>query len=259
MEFITLLVALAFERWTPVGKLVRDFRLFDKYFNLFPRLFEKVKMPAWLNFLVILIPLLGVVGWLNFLFSSVLSGWFSLIDFLFSLIVLLYCLDSFSIVEPQDISEGLFGEEHERLVGSLLIQSNRNIFAVLFWFALLGPVGAVLYRLMDLMVQAETSLATLSPIVLVARQILDWIPVRLVGLGCALVSHFREVMAVWLKDFFTRFDNNEHFLTKCGLIALKHEPDSQSFSIEDMRELSEALVDRTLVLWLVIMALIILL
>lgn len=254
MEFVVVLAALAIERWTPIGKLVKNFQLLDEYLGLFQRLFMKIKMPAWLNLLMMLIPLLLGV---SVLYAVLSLFWYGSLYFVFSLVVLLYCFGSFSW-EPQNSPSGVSPIEEENLVVGFLIQSNRNIFAVLFWFAILGPVGAILYRFIEVTAQ-ETGQPELVPVSTMIRQVMDWVPVRLIGLGCALVSHFREVMSVWLKECLTRLGNNENFLARCGLIALKQGLGDKVFSLDEMRELSEALVDRTLALWLVMMALVIVL
>ena len=39
---------------------------------------------------------------------------------------------------------------HRDVTQAIFIKFNQNIFAVIFWFAILGPLGAVLYRAIDL-------------------------------------------------------------------------------------------------------------
>lgn len=252
MEFIIILIAVAIERWTPIGKFVRNFSWLDYYGILFQNFFHKIRMPAWLNLIILLIPLVALVICLH---SLLTLFWYGTLYFLFSLWVLLYCLGSLTFEAPKSPTFS-FKTEQENLIVSLLVTSNQNIFAILFWFACLGPIGAIIYRLTALTAQSEAEWSSVS---LRCRQVLDWIPVRLVGLGCALVSHFNEVMTVWVKGFFSSVTKNENFLAQCGLVALEQGKDDLAFSVEDIRELSSALIDRTLVLWLVIMALVILL
>ena len=78
----------------------------------------------------------------------------------------------------------------------------RRWFGVLFWFCVLGPFGAVMYRLSVLAVDlddaqlphdtaagADTWLA-----------ILEWPVTHLMALALALVGNFDSVMAAWRED-----------------------------------------------------------
>jgi cobalamin biosynthesis protein CobD/CbiB len=92
-----------------------------------------------------------------------------------------------------------------------LMDSYRQVFATLFWFAVLpGPVGAVLYRAAALLAhewRGEAKTADTTPIATSravfggpARALLwllDWIPVRLTALSFAIVGDFEDAAACW--------------------------------------------------------------
>ena len=107
------------------------------------------------------------VALINNLFAGVLFGIFKLI---FGIVVVVYCLgpsnfwsqfyvyaaaihkdDAQAAVEN---AKSLFElpafanpqEFHRALTSALFIAANNRIFAVIFWYILLGPAGAVLYR-----------------------------------------------------------------------------------------------------------------
>ena len=92
--------------------------------------------------------------------------------FIFAVIVLLFCLGPRDLGEEvDDFREAISKEDHEetqKLAAELLqtipdpeslpdieegiyAQANNRIFAVVFWFALLGPTAAWLFRVLDLM------------------------------------------------------------------------------------------------------------
>ena len=92
-----------------------------------------------------------------------------------------------------------------------LIDAYRQVFAVIFWFAVLpGPAGAVLYRAAVLLaaewkgplpgVDSSAVVLSRSEFGRPARTLLaalDWIPVRLTALSFAIVGDFEDAVACW--------------------------------------------------------------
>lgn len=81
------------------------------------------------------------------------------------------------------------------LVEAAVMASLRRRFGVLFWFFLLGPAGALGYRL------AWVTTETPDPRTRHAARrfacVLDWIPAHLMVLAMALVSNFDAVIGAW--------------------------------------------------------------
>ena len=97
----------------------------------------------------------------------------STVQVMISLVVLIYCLSSknldsrldkyISAVDKNDIdvaseleeslmNNSLFSENHSNeiaIIKSSLVESHKRVFAVIFWFLMLGAVGALLYRLVN--------------------------------------------------------------------------------------------------------------
>ena len=92
-----------------------------------------------------------------------------------------------------------------------LMDSYRQVFATMFWFAVLpGPAGAVLYRAAVLLAQewrGEAKGADTTPIALsravfgrpakALLWLLDWIPARLTALSFAIVGDFEDAAFCW--------------------------------------------------------------
>jgi cobalamin biosynthesis protein CobD/CbiB len=92
-----------------------------------------------------------------------------------------------------------------------LVDAYRQVFAVIFWFAVLpGPAGAVLYRAAALLaaewkgpvpgVDSSSVVLSRSEFGRPARAllaVLDWIPVRLTALSFAVVGDFEDAVACW--------------------------------------------------------------
>jgi adenosylcobinamide-phosphate synthase len=92
-----------------------------------------------------------------------------------------------------------------------LMDSYRQVFATLFWFAVMpGPAGAVLYRAASLLAQewrGEAKGTEMTPIatsrVVFGRParglvfLLDWIPARLTAASFAIVGDFEDAAFCW--------------------------------------------------------------
>jgi len=75
----------------------------------------------------------------------------------------------------------------------------RRRFGVLFWFFLLGPVGALAYRLAqtlghDRSIDMDDASATSATCLANA---LDWLPAQLLTLTLAVVGHWEAVIGAW--------------------------------------------------------------
>lgn len=85
-----------------------------------------------------------------------------------------------------------------------ILSSHRHVFAPLFWFMMLGPAGALLYRLAMGMAQDWTRGG--GPLVEYERfgefarqafQVLDWLPARLTAVTFAIVGDFEDAVYCW--------------------------------------------------------------
>ncbi|MCM2320737.1 MAG: regulatory signaling modulator protein AmpE [Pseudomonas sp.] len=77
----------------------------------------------------------------------------------------------------------------KQVQGFLLWQAYQGFFAVVFWYALLGPLLALAYRLLALLAEHAGDAGLRSHAVRL-RQALDWLPARLLALSLALAGNF---------------------------------------------------------------------
>jgi adenosylcobinamide-phosphate synthase len=84
-----------------------------------------------------------------------------------------------------------------------ILASHRHVFAPLFWFVVLGPAGALLYRLA---LGVATRWSPRSPeaegevfgqFASAAFQALDWLPARLTAITFAVVGDFEDAVYCW--------------------------------------------------------------
>ncbi len=159
----------------------------------------------------------------------------------------------------------------ESLVESVFAAGLSRWFGVLFWFLVLGPCGALLYRLAQLIALApEFAHEQTSSTQMAAQRlasILDWAPAHLMALCLALASNFDAVFKTW--HDYHRAHGNGYFTLDLGFLAAiarasvdadvaaeDHEAaDAQNPNV--VLEDAMVLVRRVLVVWLTLVGLIV--
>lgn len=74
----------------------------------------------------------------------------------------------------------------------LVWQAHQRFFAVIFWYALLGPVPALIYRLLQL-TESHARRSALRERAVMLRHALDWLPARALVATFAFVGNFLAV------------------------------------------------------------------
>lgn len=250
MTLIVLVIAFAIELlWDRVREWRGD-QWFEDYSRGIAARFEPDSVwngPAGVA-VVLALPVLAVV-----LVQALLRGdWLGLLALLFGLAVLVYSLRYQSLERALDrCCDALEGGDRESarqaaaelgarvddgdaadvLSTAVLLQSHHRLFAVVFWFAILGAVGAILYRLTWILARPRTEGEETEPTVFRATArhllaILDWVPIRLLALSYALAGSFDEAMHEWGAAPETEhdlFDSNYELLQGVALGALRPE------------------------------------
>ena len=159
--------------------------------------------------------------------------------------------------------------EGPALPGTIARTALRRWFAVLFWFLLLGPVGAVLYRLVE-RTACGPAATPLPPDNAAGVQWLlrwlEWPVAQLMTLALALAANFDLVSRAWRRAGGASGDASSRFLEAAmraavgGELAEEAEEDRELGRLPlrtDLAELRDAmnLVWRMLLLWLVLLAL----
>ena len=122
---------------------------------------------------------------------------------------------------------------------AIFVQANNRVFGVLFWFMALGPAGAWLFRVSDLMrrravfeyrgrAPASSEVPEFVQALQFIHGVLAWGPARLLALGYALVGSFDRAMRAW-RDTMQRagaafFDLNDELLGSVGRASVDDEP-----------------------------------
>ena len=83
-------------------------------------------------------------------------------------------------------------------IEQLFVHSHRQTFGVLFWFVLLGPAGAVLYRLASVLsLRWREATPQFSVAARKIFHVLNWVPVRLTALTYAVAGNFEDALYCW--------------------------------------------------------------
>ena len=150
-------------------------------------------------------------------------------------------------------------ERTQAVTQKVFKEANARQFGVLFWFGVLGPAGAVLYRCADLLKRRPTPGESVEAGATAARLlgVLDWIPAHLTALGYALAGSFEDAVSD-LKAYYHDcrlhfFQVSDDVLVFSGLGAVR------ATAVEEtgITRLKSALglVRRTLIIWVAVYAL----
>lgn len=158
---------------------------------------------------------------------------------------------------------------------AVFVQANNRLFAVIFWFVILGPfgpLGAWAYRVTDLIRRRAVFNATrdgespdgadlIRDAAVKLHGWLAWIPARLTAIGYAVAGHFDAALGAWRTPQDPQpaspSESSEMLLARVGVGALAlHDEEGEDLSERGVRGAKAAnkLVFRLLLIWAVIIA-----
>ncbi len=284
MTIISILLAIAADRLLPH---LHEYRQYHHFLHYVERVRDRFIRPEHEHIgtlLLLLAPVWLAVGLLQYW----ISGWlFGLVGLLFYAAVLVYCIgprdlanDVDAWCEATESGDPASGETAtapltgdaivsddpaERALdisGTVLVEANGRLFAVLFWFIVLGPLGAVMYRSAAVLKQQyddEASEFAVSTAWMHA--VMVWLPARVLALTYALAGHFDAAIEGWRAAQDERPEGSEgsdEVLVMTGLGALGLEEDDFAAGGVPAVRSAMRLVWRTLTIWLVVIAVLIL-
>lgn len=146
---------------------------------------------------------------------------------------------------------------HNAMQRAYLYQAYQGWFAVLFYFLLLGPAGALAYRLLQMIGEDEEGLGQLL-------HLADWAPGRLLTVAFAVTGNFVESADELLAGFVGVSMESSSLLYSVAMAATgedQHVPPEAGFGLFAARqsETFEALVRRSGIAWLVVISALVLL
>ena len=298
MSLFSLIAALLLEHFRPLGARNPVTLLFTRYANYLERHFNAGQnvhgVVAWL--LAVLLPTLlvgGVYGALYLL--NPLLAWALGAAVLYVVLSPKYfgsqadrvaaALRSGDLAEARRLlaqwhgrpaDEFGAGEIARVAIEQSLACAHKNLFGVIFWFAVLGPAGAVLYRLSQLLSQKwggldQHEFGEFGKFSARVFDLMDWAPLRLTAISFAVVGDFEDAVYCWRSQAPAWVQPGIGIVLASGAGALGvklGEPLSYGGNIEFRPELglgdeadadyldsAVSLVWRAVVLWLVLLLL----
>jgi membrane protein required for beta-lactamase induction len=279
MALIAILTSLLLERLLGSMEELRRFDWFKGYYHLAATYLSQY---SWLNgpqgTLLIVLPLVVPVVLIDYY----LSGLWLLFGLAFSVLVLLYCFG------PRDLeaeveafvdarargdeesacwhaSELLGGEElnssagvTKRIMENIFVEANERLLAIVFWFVLLGPGGALLYRISGMMLHyRQDNEGGIYEAGTRLHLLLAWLPARLCAVAYALAGSFVEAIHGWRETSGHWSDSSRNVLIASGFGAMRMEPGELNDNSHDIEPVAEsmALVRRAVLVFLSAVAL----
>ncbi len=215
MKLLVIVLCLLSERFLVHTVSHQRFCWFADYCLSIKKLIEKSDFftNSWMYLAGVVAPIIFVVSLIYFLFSGIFFGFLGVI---FSIIIFFYCLGPQNAFYP--ISESDSGSTNNtEVIGDYFVQVNSQLFSVIFWYVVTGPIGVLTYRLITLC-------QTINPISQQAKQIsdvLEWIPARISALLYLLVGNFQRGFIVFTKLLFVKPELNHQILNDCGVLAVR--------------------------------------
>jgi membrane protein required for beta-lactamase induction len=287
MTLTIILICLIAERFLLEHSHLRS----NNWFTRYCQWHQQQNLPEWMQqgiiglLLLLILPLLAVAA-LQQLFSDSLLG---IPGLLFSIGVLLYTLGPQDLerqisqyaeaAEDDDGEASMIAREiiedeppaseparSQAVSEAALQQANRRVIAVLFWFVLLGPLGAMMYRLAVWLPQSNQAAQDID-FKLNSQQlvfILDWLPARITAFCYAIAGSFEDALVGWRSYQESRqsdfSDSNAGTLICTGsgamrLTTLLDEAYAGAHLYSYLPKAAMALIWRSLIVFLVILAL----
>lgn len=245
MFLIAILLSLIAERFLGSMVELRRFGWFHHYARLLKSGLGKL---SYLNGPALVVLLLAPLMVLTWLVDYYLSNLWFLFGLAFAVLVLLFSfgptdleaeVEAFVDARERDDEESAVWHAAEllgadlpthsaqlthRIMDNILVQANERLLAVVFWFVLLGPAGALLFRLTQQLVQEEEENS--NDFADAARRLhllLAWLPARICALAYALAGSFVESIHAWRNVVAPWHESTRQVLIAAGQGALRYE------------------------------------
>lgn len=267
MSLIAIIFSLVAERFLGSMEEFRRYGWFARYAAWLRRLLSPYpQLNGAAGVILTLLPLLALVALLDFY----LTQWWFVVDLAFTVVVLLFCFGPTDLeaeveayVDAQERGDEesacwhaaeLLGQQspeisgllNRRIVENTLVEANERLLAVLFWFLVLGPAGALMYRLASQLAlgSGEREEEPMAEASLRLHAILAWLPARMCALLYALAGSFVDALHAWRSQTGTWYETTPAILIASGMGALGYEEGEEELSDEH----DTAMVHETLAL-----------
>jgi membrane protein required for beta-lactamase induction len=280
MALISIILALVAERFLLQQERYQQ----DGWFHSYMGWLQRSSLGEWLHG--------GTVGVIGLLLPPLLATalvqlllqdlWGGILEFLFATAILLYALgpknldrqieefidawDEDEESRAREIADDLIADQpsatepelSRAIVSGILQQACYRIFSVLFWFMLLGPLGALLYRLSRMLYNGgaeeidpdEEFLGSIQRLL----DILDWLPARITAASFALAGNLQDAILGWRGSEQPAGADDVLLGSGRGALGLEHlwQEDESGESPPSVAEAALGLIWRALAFWVLL-------
>ena len=276
MYLLAILISLALEKLVPALDGWRSIAWYQHYADALRRRLLRDNRRGTLTVLLTVLPPVALVGGAQYL----LDQWLWLYSFALSLVVLIYALgprdmhrqvDAYLAAKrkgdeaeaerilkeflPFDVPEGEWART-DAVIDMVLVLTHERVLAVFFWFVLLGPMGAMLYRLVSELISTPPENANEDYWLTATRlhMLLAWLPAHLSALSFAVMGSFMHALHAWRETSLRETPLPvvcHQYVIRTGRAALQLE------QIDGLQAIEETLglCTRSLIAWVTILAL----
>jgi len=288
MTIISILIAFTLCHFVRELRHLRRLELVSAFTDFCDDSFNKI--PGWsgpVGFLIIIgLPLLAAFG-INYLLTSALGH---IGQFIFAITVLVFTfgprdldIDVRNVIKAEDDEQQKEALETllsgpaprepddcgDAAINAVFLKALKRWFGIIFWFAVLGVYGALLYRL-AVWLSGENSKLREEQKELFIRlcKIMEWPVAQLITLSLAVATDFDSVFSAWKQYHDERghglFEgNNEFMLTSARCIVKSGHAENDGYADQLQGpmatiKLSMDLVWRSLGVWATVLAILLL-
>lgn len=221
-----MLHAISFQRFAWFGIYFLSIKKYTDQNNFFTN--------PWIILAATIVPLVAITAFIYFIFHNILFG---IMGFFLNLFIFLYCLGPQNIFYPVAVSDDSAAE--------YFAQANSQLFAVIFWYIIGGPIVLLAYRLITLCKNIDSISTQATQI----SNILEWLPARITSIMYLVVGNFQRAIPAFIQLFMSHPELNDNLLSQCGLLAVRNEEGTVPLSA------AETLVEHATFVLLVLIAL----
>lgn len=286
MSLLAILISLAIEHYVNTITQFRNYNWVRSFSGWIKEKFSQTEF--WNDTLgliaTVFIPMFGCA-----IIYGVLHNAMSLLGFLFSLLVLVYCIGPTRVLhtarlfldatEHEDehstqtyIDEILDSEStqsieeaNEKICSKLFTSTNEGILSIFFWFILLGPMGALMCRMVSILYRDsqeqdegdEQEFTEFNNSTRMLYAILLWLPSQITMLTFAITGSFVDSFNEWksrLSNDYLNPQETEQTIHRTGLRALQINPDEHKCELSTVHDVL-ALCWRSVIVWVTALAL----
>jgi adenosylcobinamide-phosphate synthase len=247
MSFFSLVAMLLLEHFRPLDQRIQLYVYFARYGNFLERHFNagryRYGVLAWSLGILPIVLALGIIYFFLYRVSFLLAMLFNVGVLYLTLGCSQFTQSAGKVVQALraddiDAARAIVGDWEGNSVAQfkanaltrvalekLLLCAHRQFFGVFFWFVLLGPAGALLYRLAQILSQKWGALdhheyGRFGMFPDSAFMVLDWIPLRLTAASFAVVGNFEDAIRCWQEQALHWINKSHGIILASGAGAL---------------------------------------